>query len=232
MEQGHATYAPAFLEFYRRVDHLLGEVRGWLDENTTLIVLSDHGFCTIKQEVFVNTWLADAGYLQYASEQPRSLQDISAMSSAYSLDPGRIFLNVRGREPGGRIAPGAEYERIRREIAEALATMTDPASGEPIVERVYTREELYHGPYSEAAPDLVLATRDGYDPKGAFGKPALTFKGPALVGMHTTPDALLYIRGVRQIERRSFIADVAPTILELLNVPVPADMDGRSLFSN
>jgi len=232
MEQGHATYAPAFLEFYRRVDHLLGEVRSWLDKNTTLIVLSDHGFCSIKQEVYVNTWLADAGYLQYASEQPRSLQDIAAASSAYSLDPGRIFLNVRGREPGGRVAPGAEYERMRREVAEALGTMTDPASGEPIVERVYTREELYHGPYTEAAPDLVLAMRDGYDPKGAFGKPALTFKGPALVGMHTTPDALLYIQGARQIERRPFIADVAPTILGLLHVPVPADMDGRSLFSN
>src|SRR5436853_1981894 len=64
MEQGHAKYRPAFLDFYKRVDHVLGEVRSWLDEDTTLIVLSDHGFCSIKQEVFVNTWLHDAGYLQ------------------------------------------------------------------------------------------------------------------------------------------------------------------------
>jgi predicted AlkP superfamily phosphohydrolase/phosphomutase len=229
MEQGHAKYGPSFLDFYKRVDHVLGEVRGWLDEDTTLIVLSDHGFCSIKQEVYVNTWLHDAGYLQYTKEHPQGLQDMAASSAAYSMDPGRIFLNVRGREPGGRIAPGAEYARLRREIADAALTMADPATGEPMVERVYTREELYHGPYAEAASDLVLAMRDGYDPKGPFGKPALTFKGASLVGMHTTPDALLYVQGVGQFGRRPYIADIAPTILELLGVPVPADMDGRSL---
>ena len=232
MEQGHAKYGPAFLEFYKRVDHVLGEVRSWLDEDTTLIVLSDHGFCSIKQEVYVNTWLHGAGYLQYAKEGPQSLADMAPSSVAYSLDPGRIFLNVRGREPGGRIAPGDEYERMRREIAEAALGMLDPATREPMVERVYTREELYHGPCAEAAPDLVIAMRDGYDPKGSFGKPALTFKGPSLVGMHTTPDALLYMRGLRQFGRRPYIADAAPTILDLLGVPVPADMDGRSLLRN
>ncbi|HWQ16156.1 MAG TPA: alkaline phosphatase family protein [Roseiflexaceae bacterium] len=232
MEQGHPRYAPAFREFYRRVDHLLGEVRGWLDEDTTLVVLSDHGFCTIRQEVYVNTWLHEAGYLRYTREQPRGLEDMAPTSVAYSLDPGRIFLNVRGREPGGRVAPGAEYERLRREVAEMAMGMADPASGEPMVERVYLREELYNGPHVDAAPDLVLAMRDGYDPKGAFGKRTLTFKGQALVGMHTTPDALLYMRGAPRFSRRPTIADVAPTILELLGVPAPADMDGRSLTAS
>ncbi len=232
MEQGHAKYRPAFLEFYKRLDQVLGEVRSWLDEDTTLIVLSDHGFCSIKQEVFVNTWLHERGYLGYAKEQPEGLQDMAVSSAAYSLDPGRIFLNVKGREPEGRIEPGAEYERIRREIAEAAVQMVDPASGEGMVERVYLREELYHGPYAEAGADLVLAMRDGYDPKGPLGKPTLTYKGASLVGMHTTPDALLYVQGMRPTGRRPYIADVAPTILELLEVPVPADMDGRSLLGD
>ena len=231
MEQGHATYAPAFAEFYRRVDQLLGEVRSWLDADTTLIVLSDHGFCTIKQEVYVNTWLHDADYLQYSTAQPQSLGDIAATSVAYSLDPGRIFLNVRGREPAGRIAPGAEYERTRREIAEAIMAMRDPATGEPMVKRVYAREELYHGPYADAGADLVLDMCEGYDPKGPFGKPSLCFKGASLVGMHTTPDALLYVQGLRMSNRRPTIADVAPTILEFLQVQVPTNMDGRSLIS-
>lgn len=231
MEQGHAKYAPAFLDFYKRVDAVLGEVRSWLDEDTKLVILSDHGFCTIKQEVYVNTWLHDAGYLDYAVEQPKSLADMAGSSVAYSLDPGRIFLNVRGREPQGRVEPGEEYERLRREIAEAALSMTDPATGELMVERAYTREELYQGPYAETGADLVLAMRDGYDPKGSFGKPQLTFKGSSLVGMHTTPDALLYIQGLRGVEQRPYITDVAPTLLDLLEVPTPKDMDGRSLVA-
>jgi bisphosphoglycerate-independent phosphoglycerate mutase (AlkP superfamily) len=50
--------------------------------------------------------------------------------------------------------------------------------------------------------------------------------------MHTTPDALLYVRGMQATSRRPYIADVAPTILELLDVPAPADMDGRSLLND
>lgn len=232
MEEGHARYAPAFLDFYRRVDEVLGEVRGWLDDDTTLIVLSDHGFCTIREEVYVNTWLRDAGYLDFAVETPKSLEDMASSSVAYSLDPGRIFLNVRGREPGGHIEPGADYERVREEIADAALNVVDPVSGERIVDRVYRREELYEGPYAGQGADLVLATRDGFDPKGAFGKESLVFKGPTLVGMHTTPDALLYLSDAEQLDRRPSIADVAPTILDLLEVPVPASMDGASLVDS
>jgi predicted AlkP superfamily phosphohydrolase/phosphomutase len=229
MEQGHERYAPAFHDFYRRVDTVLGEVRSWLDDDTVLLVVSDHGFCTIRQEVYVNTWLREAGYLRLAGPDSSSLADMTPDSVAYSLDPGRIFLNVEGREPQGHVKPGGDYDRVREEVADALLRMTDPASGEPIVERVYRREELYEGPYAHLGADLVLATREGFDPKGSLGKDALTFKGPTLVGMHTTPDALVYVRGVERFDRRPYIADLAPTILELLGVPVPASMDGRTL---
>jgi predicted AlkP superfamily phosphohydrolase/phosphomutase len=231
MEQGHTKYAPAFLDFYRRLDAVLGEVRGWLDEDVTLLVVSDHGFCTIKQEVYVNTWLEQAGYLSYASVEARGLEHMAPSSVAYSLDPGRIFLNVRGREPGGCVAPGDDYERLREEIAASIASMRDPGSGEQVVERVYRGEELYHGPHAGVAADLVLSMRDGYDPKGRFGAERLTHKDGALVGMHTTPDAMLYVSGVDQVVRRPQITDVAPTVLELLDVPAPADMDGQSLLA-
>jgi predicted AlkP superfamily phosphohydrolase/phosphomutase len=231
MEQGHPRYAPAFLDFYRRLDDVLGEVRSWVDDEATLLVVSDHGFCAIKQEVYVNTWLHQAGYLDYLSDDASTLEHMAPSSVAYSLDPGRIFLNVRGREPEGRVAPGEEYERLRDEIAGSILAMRDPDSGERMVDRVYRGEELYHGPYAAVAADLVLSMRDGYDPKGRFGSDRLTYKDGALVGMHTTPDALLYIGGVKQIGRRPEITDVAPTVLDLLDVPAPADTDGRSLLA-
>lgn len=230
MEEEDPRYAPAFLAFYRRVDEALGEIRGWLDDDTTLIVLSDHGFCSIRQEVHVNTWLAQHGYLRYATDEPKSLADVDPGSTAYSLDPGRIYLNVRGREADGLIEPGGAYDRVRAELAAALAGMSDPESGAPMVRRVLAREELYDGPSFDAAPDLVLDMHDGYDAKGPFGKPEVVFKGEALVGMHTTPDALLSVRGISLGDRRPNIVDVAPTILERLGVPVPDEMDGHSLL--
>ena len=229
MEAGDPRFAPAFLDFYRRIDGALGELSSWVDDETTLVVLSDHGFCSIRQEVHVNTWLAQNGYLSYATGAPQGLADVAPESIAYSFDPGRIYLNVRGREANGHIEPGAEYERIRSELADALAAMTDPDTGEAMVKRVIPREELYSGGAYEAAPDLVMDMVDGYDAKGPFGKADLTFKGRALVGMHTTPDALLSVSGLDLESARPHIIDVAPTILDTLSVPVPDDMDGRSL---
>lgn len=229
MENGHETYAPAFLEFYRRVDSALGEIRAWVDDSTTLVVLSDHGFCSLRQEVHVNTWLAQNGYLRYRNDEPKSLEDIDPRSLAYSLDPGRIYLNVRGREADGHIEPGAAYDRARDELASALATMTDPTTGAPMVRGVMRREDIYAGDAFESAPDLVLDMHDGYDAKGPFGKAELCFKGESLTGMHTTPDALLSVSGLRDVGRRPHITDVAPTILREMGVPVPTDMDGRPL---
>lgn len=229
MEDGHEEYAPAFLAFYRRVDEALGEMLGWIDEDMTLVVLSDHGFCSIRQEVHINTWLAQQGYLRYVGEQPSSLADVDPQSIAYSLDPGRIYLNVRGREANGHIDPGEQYDRVRAELSDALATMTDPTTGARMVTGVRTREELYEGAALGAAPDLVLDMADGYDAKGPFGKPDLCFKGTALVGMHTTPDAMLSVSGLGASAGRPHIIDVAPTILDRLGVSIPSTMDGRPL---
>jgi predicted AlkP superfamily phosphohydrolase/phosphomutase len=229
MEDGHPTYAPAFLDFYRRLDAELGEMRGWLDDDTTLVVLSDHGFCSIRQEVHVNTWLKEQGYLRFTTDEPKGLEAMAPDSMAYSLDPGRLFVNLKGREPEGRIEPGAEYDRVRDELADTAAAMTDPDNGAPMVKRVYRREELYSGPYADLGADLVLDMHDGYDPKGAFGRPSVLYKGESLTGMHTTPDALVYVAGAPAIEGRPHIADVAPTVCDLLGVPSPEHMDGRSL---
>jgi predicted AlkP superfamily phosphohydrolase/phosphomutase len=229
MENADERFASAFFDFYHRVDDALGEIASWVDDETTLIVLSDHGFCSIRQEVHVNTWLADHGYLSYASSPPQGLADIAPSSVAYSLDPGRIYLNVLGREAHGWIAPGADYEQRRAELAAALAEMSDPDTGERMVRRVLVGDELYHGESASAAPDLVLDMVDGYDAKGPFGKPTVTHKGTALVGMHTTPDALLSVSGLNLGTTRPHITDVAPTILSLLGVPHPNTVDGRDL---
>lgn len=233
MEEGHPTYAPAFYDFYRRIDDMLGELAGRLDENTTLVWMADHGFCTIKKEVYVNRWLMDNGWLHLRNVPPgrkKGLDEIDPRSVAYSLDPGRVFIRVQGREKEGSVPPGAAYEGLRDEIAAAALDLTDPDSGERIFQAVFRREELYHGPYLEQAADLILAPYDGYDPKGPLYKEELTYKGDELVGMHTHDDAMLYVGGQTIPQSRFSVLNVMPTLLDLMGVSPPPGLDGQSLL--
>jgi predicted AlkP superfamily phosphohydrolase/phosphomutase len=232
MEEDHPIYAPAFYDFYRRIDDMLGQLAAKLDDNTTLMWMADHGFCTIKKEVYVNRWLMDHGWLKLRNVPPdrkQGLNEIDPSSVAYSLDPGRVVIRVRGWEKEGCVAPGAEYEALRDEIAAAAMELCDPDSGEPIFQATFKREELYHGPYLEQAADLILAPYDGYDPKGPLYKETLTYKGDELVGMHTFDDATLYVGGHTIPQTRFSVLNVMPTILDLMKVPHPPGLDGASL---
>jgi predicted AlkP superfamily phosphohydrolase/phosphomutase len=233
MDQGHPTYAPAFYDFYRRIDDMLGQVAARLDEGTTLVWMADHGFCTIKKEVYVNRWLMDNGWLHLRNVPPdrkKGLDEIDPRSVAYSLDPGRVFIRVQGREKEGSVPPGPAYEKLREEIAAAALALTDPDSGEAVFQAAFRREELYHGPYLEQAADLILAPYDGYDPKGPLYKETLTYKGDELVGMHTHDDAMFYVGGRTIPQGHISVLDVMPTILDLMGVSPPPGLDGKSLL--
>jgi predicted AlkP superfamily phosphohydrolase/phosphomutase len=228
-EKGDEKYAPAFLKLYHKIDGLLGRLYERLTEDTTLVVLSDHGFCTMKKEVFINRWLQDNGWLNFTKDPPDSLSDIHPDSKAYSMDPGRIFVNLRGREPQGSVDAGREYEALRKELTDALSELREPESGEPMIERVYKREEIYSGECYPQAPDLVAMPCRGYDLKGSVKKAVLTEKG-VINGAHTYNDAMIYIQGQDINKQEVAIVDVMPTILRLMDVPIPRDVDGSVLI--
>ena len=232
MEDDDPAYAPAFYDFYKRIDDMLGELATRLDDSTTLMWMADHGFCTIKKEVYVNRWLMDQGWLKLRNVPPdrkKGLDEIDPSSVAYSLDPGRVVIRVQGREKDGCVAPGAEYEMLRDEIASAALALCDPEDGAPMFQAAFKREDLYHGPYLEQAADLILAPHDGYDPKGPLYKETLTYKGEELVGMHTYDDAMFYVGGRSIPQTRFSVLNVMPTILDIMGVPHPPGLDGQSM---
>jgi predicted AlkP superfamily phosphohydrolase/phosphomutase len=229
MEQGDEKYAPAFLKLYHQLDGLLGRLYDRLSDDTTLVLMSDHGFTALKKEVYLNRWFQDRGWLSFTKDPPESLKDIHPDSKAYSMDPGRIFVNLRGREPQGTVNPGQEYEALRTELVEALGRLADPESGEPMIEAIYRREEIYSGQCYDQAPDLVAMPRRGYDLKGSIKKDILTDKG-VINGAHTYDDAMIYIRGHEIGKGEAAIVDVMPTILHLMDVPIPDDVDGSVLI--
>lgn len=156
---------------------------------------------------------------------------------AYSLgNVGQIYLNVSGREPQGIVQPGAEYERIRSEIMEHLAQLRDPQTGEKVVEAIYRREEIYHGDQLEQAADIVfLPTRLEYFGFGEYefgSHKIIEAMQRGISGTHRMNGIFMAygpdIRPGQVVEDASLI-DLAPTILHLMNAPVPQQMDGRIL---
>jgi predicted AlkP superfamily phosphohydrolase/phosphomutase len=228
-ENQDPVYYTRFLDFYRKVDALLGEFYDRTVDHTEFIVLSDHGFCSVKKEVYLNQWLEERGYLNLEGDAPKSVADLGADTKAYSLIPGRVFLNLEGREQHGSVSFGAQAEALKEEIAGALLEMTDPDDGSRIVEQVVRSEELYSGTYAAEAADLIAIPFDGYDLKANVRQPKITHK-TELVGMHTFWDAALFIKDHRIGVNNAGIVDLAPTIMTLMDMEPTPNMDGRSLL--
>ena len=219
-------YHSAFRDFYRKVDEFLGRIAERLRDET-LLIMSDHGFTPIKQQVYLNRWLVDHGYLKL-KENARSIEDIAEGSTAFALDPGRIYVNIQGRYPNGSVEK-SDAASIAAEIKQGLAEIRDEAT--PIARRIYERDELFRGPFTDAGPDLCVQPVYGYDLKGAVNKPSLMDR-EVFTGMHTQDDATLLISAPSNALRpqKPHITDVAPTLLEAMGLPSAQGLDGRSMF--
>jgi len=144
-----------------------------------------------------------------------------------------VFLNVRGREPKGVVEPGPEYEALREEVIHALQDLRDPRTGIPVLRRVFRREEVYHGPYLESAPDILFELTEGYEvtsevaTEGVFRD--ISAQG---AGFHAQAGILVAagagVAGPGRLEG-AHMQDLAPTSLHCLGLPVPTYMDGRVL---
>ena len=221
-------YREEFLEFYRKLDRYIGRLRETLPDEATLIVASDHGFTTQEYEVNVNEWLRQEGLLSYRTEEPDELGDIAEETQAYSLIPGRFYINREGREPRGGVAE-ADYERVRDELAGALETLTGP-EGTPVVDRVVTKEDAFRGSHVDIAPDLVAIPTHGFDMKSGFGTGKSVFTTGPRNGMHTFENATLFIDDPEATIEGTDLYDVAPTIMSLLDIEYKRnEFDGVSL---
>jgi predicted AlkP superfamily phosphohydrolase/phosphomutase len=228
---GDSKYAARGLDFFEKVSDFIGEITRRIGDETELIVLSDHGFCTLKKEVYINNALAEGGFLKLAAAEPKGPKDISPDSLAYSMIPGRFFVNLKGREKTGSVSKDKDYEKVIADLADCLMNVTDPEDGSPVIKRLYRKEEIYSGPLLEQAADLIAVPHDGYDLKGNLKAPSLFIKD-ALQGMHTDWDAALFVRGRKIDADRPHILDAAPSIITLFGAPAAdPDFDGKNIFA-
>lgn len=167
-------YAGEVEKAYEAMDAIVGETVRAIPADAALLVLSDHGFATWRRSVNYDSWLVEKGYLVLKGDARR--QSLEALfsrgafweavdwsrSRAYAMGLGDVYVNLRGREKEGIVSPGAEYDALRDELTRGLLELTDPATGERAVSRVFRREDVYRRYDPRLIPDLIVANRPGY----------------------------------------------------------------------
>jgi predicted AlkP superfamily phosphohydrolase/phosphomutase len=238
-EEGN-KYFDSIREYYHTVDKGIGEMLALLPEDTVVMVTSDHGAKRMDGGIAINEWLMREGYLALKRPLPEGIVPFEKVEVDWSRSKawgsggyyGRIFMNVEGREPEGIIKP-EDYERERDELKRRIEAIPD-THGEPIPTTAFKPEDVY-AEVNNIAPDLIVYFGDLYwRGVGSFGHGGIhTFEndtGPddanhAQDGIFILYDPKQHLGGKELAGLE--IMDVAPTILDLMGLPVPRDMRGR-----
>jgi predicted AlkP superfamily phosphohydrolase/phosphomutase len=234
-------YEGAIPNYYRYLDEELGEILGMLDEDTVVLVVSDHGAKSMEGGFAVNEWLRREGLL-VLKEDPEGKGPIPFEKVAVDWEKttawaaggyySRVFLNVEGREPQGKI-PAQDYEKVRDELKERIEAIVDH-EGKPMNSIAFKPQELYQE-VRNVAPDLMVYFGNlRWRALGTFGLPDVySFEndlGPD--DANHAQEGIFIMWDPRQNHSGRYVEglqlmDVAPTVLDLMDVGVPPDMQGK-----
>jgi predicted AlkP superfamily phosphohydrolase/phosphomutase len=237
--KGHPQ-ANAVRDYYKYLDHRIGDLLKLLDDDTTVIVVSEYGSQPMLGGVCVNEWLADEGWLVLKGGKPATARPLAEADVDWSKTRawgeggyyGRVFLNVKGREPQG-VVPKEKYEAVRAELSAGLTGIRGP-KGEDLGTVVHRPEDVYAASRG-VPPDLIVYFGNlRWRSVGSVGTGSIIVTendtGPDDVNHHE--EGLFIVAGPgapganRRLEDLS-IYDVGPTVLHLMGVPVPSEMRGR-----
>jgi len=247
----HRQYEPghkleyAIKEYYQYLDRELAGLLEAIDDNTVVLVVSDHGAKRMDGGVCLNQWLHREGYLVFKGGLPAeglvSFNELEVdwpKTTAWGAGGyyGRLWLNVQGREPQG-VIPQADYDRVRSEIAGKLESMVDPA-GQPLHTICYRPEDIYRAVRNIPSDLLIYFGNLHWRSVGSLGHPDIfTFEndtGPDDAN-HAQDGLFIYYDPKQNLSGERLnglqLMDIAPTTLHLLGVAIPDEMQGRAVFS-
>jgi predicted AlkP superfamily phosphohydrolase/phosphomutase len=192
-------YHSDFLNHFRKIDGITGEISQGMDDNDCLVMLSDHGFESLDEHVNINYLLQEEGFLKLKDESRKDFSDIDFGTEAFALDPARIYINRKDKYPEGSVS-----SRRVKKVINKLIDLFDSLqiNGKKVIKKIYRRDEIYRGPFINQAPDLVLLGEAGFNLKANIKAKSLWEKN-IFTGKHTQQDAFLLIRGM-------FDKDVVP----------------------
>ena len=193
LENPSSEFHSGVLNYYEKIDRIIGEITHDTEKKgIPFIILSDHGFVKIKQEVYLSQYLKEWGYLDFsmadvADGGPKNIKNITGTSKIFVLDPSRLYIHLEGKYQRGCVKKG-EYGALRDEIKMKFLELE--IEGEKVIQDVFYKEDIYHGSYLDNAPDLVLLSHYGFDLKSGITKESLYGK-TFFQGMHSQDNALL-----------------------------------------
>ncbi len=240
--EGDPRFSGYILDMYQRMDELVGKVLPAVDDDTLLLICSDHGFAQFGRQFHLNSWLRDNGWLTLKpgaeKKEETSVFDIDwSRTAAYGMGFNGLYLNLKGREAQGIVEPektGPMMARLRRE----LESISDPSTGTRPVAKVYSRDELYTGEMTPMMPELLVGYTPGYRNSsqsfmGSTGSEIINLNPWAWSGDHSmafqmVPGTLFSNQKVAK--NAPSILDLPVTILEWFGVDKPSQMVGSSIF--
>lgn len=226
---------------YQAMDRIVGRVQRALPAGTRLLVMSDHGFHPFDRMVHLNTWLGSQGlfFPEQAGRDIKFLRNVDwNRTKAYALGNGQLYVNCRGRESHGSVAPGPSRKKVLETVRTRLLALKDPETGKAPVCAVYDVADRASPEVRQSAPDLQIGFAAGYRsswetslggaPTGSY----LAANPKAWCGDHAASDVQetpgFITANVRLAHQDPNLLDLAPTLLADCGVE-PAG-SGRSLL--
>ena len=236
-------YQSVILDYYLHLDQQLGTLFEYLDDETIVLVVSDHGAQHLEGGICVNEWLVGEGLLslyKYPDKvTPFEELDVNWDKTFAWVQEGvygRINLNVRGRELNG-VIDLADYEEVREGIKSRLEAIPDD-KGNPLGMLVFKPEEIYTQ-VRDVAPDLILHCGAlPYRSIGSVGHKTIYAHGEesGVNGFSHSQYGIFILASANNPLsgeiNGAHILDIAPTLLELAGYDIPASMQGKSLVSD
>lgn len=234
-------YGPVIEVTYEKADELVKLALEAADDDTTLIVMSDHGFGPYYRSFGMNAWLAEKGYLVGHDAWEAETSDIFtnadwAMTRAYALGFNGIYLNLRGREAEG-VVNESERAALVQQLSQELLQARDPETGAQLISHVYTRKD-FAAAVPDRAPDLIVGYANGYrcddaSVLGGAAGPLVQENRDKWSGDHCIDRVLvpgMCVASKRITAESPGLADVTATILDEFGVKPPREMQGKPIW--
>jgi len=243
-DKGHRRYEPnsefkdTLKNYYKFLDRELGELIELIDEDAIIIVLSDHGIVRMHTRINLTDWLIEKNYMVLKEPLRKKCEFKMNMvnwskTKAFAIGAyeGQIYINLKGREPQG-IIKQKDYNKLIDELEEKLKKIRGD-NGEILNTKIFKKEDWFKGECEDIAPDIIvyfdnlcygcnttlIGNNTLWSPQTAAGSDDAAHSQQGIFIMNKSRQK----GNIGEVD----ILDVAPTILNRLNIKIPENFKGK-----